>query len=67
MKEVLAVAVRAAVFLTVADERNDRLDELTTRMKREMEHGRGHCVHPLLLLAVTVEMAAFYREHPDHN
>jgi hypothetical protein len=59
-----------AVMISIDDPdhsvvKQSMFDELVSRLKREMARGRdsGAFVQP----GVTLEMLAFYREHPEWN
>jgi len=69
MTQTCIVAIRITAVLAIGSEpgANSALDEIAARLQREAAHGRDAGPRPIVLPGVTVEMAAFYREHPDHN
>jgi hypothetical protein len=69
MKKTCLIAIRATVFLTVGCEHcpDGTMDDIAERLRREAEFGRDAAPRPIVVPGVSVEMAAFYREHPDHN
>ena len=64
---IIAIRITAVLTLDSEPDPSSALDEIAARLRREAAHGRDAGLLPIVLPGVTVQMAAFYREHPDHN
>jgi hypothetical protein len=69
MKTTCLIAIRATVFLAVGSEHGlgAAMDDIEERLRREAGFGRDAAPRPIIVPGVSVEMAVFYREPPDHN